>query len=325
MQARHHAETEKPDLQEFGVTAEEYNLYARNFNDGEIGYSVALISLAIVVPPTAWAVWIVSIAGEWTGAGLIAFFSLVLGFPIVGMVIKAGTSRYKRIRLLKSPIVRHIKAYEEATVAYLETQEKDKRQRIEVERVQQEAERQRREAEKARLAALRAEQRKREQYWKSLGGIEFERELAKLYRARGYQVEFTPVSGDQGVDLILRNNGKTTVVQCKAQKRPASPNVIRDLYGSMLHHKADNAILACTGGFSGNVVKFAQGKPIELISAWHISRMAEESGDEMHDMTESSPICPKHGCGRMMVLRNGRRGRFWGCPSYPNCRGTRDF
>ena len=215
MQARHYAETKKPDLQDFGVTAEEYNLYARNFNDGEIGYSVALISLAIVVPPTAWAVWIVSIAGEWTGAGLIAFFSLVLGFPIVGMVIKASTSRYKRFRLLKRPIVRHIKAYEEATVAYLETQEKDKRQRIEVERVQQEAERQRREAEKARLAALRAEQRKREQYWKSLGGIEFERELAKLYRARGYRVEFTPVSGDQGVDLILRNNGKTTVVQCK--------------------------------------------------------------------------------------------------------------
>ena len=44
----------KPELHDFGVTAEEYNLYARNFNDEEIGFSVALISLAIVVPPTAW-------------------------------------------------------------------------------------------------------------------------------------------------------------------------------------------------------------------------------------------------------------------------------
>ena len=190
---------------------------------------------------------------------------------------------------------------------------------------QQEAERQRREAERARQVALLAQQRKREQYWESLGGIEFERELGKLYGARGYQVEFTPVSGDQGVDLILRKNGKTTVIQCKAQKRPASPNVIRDLYGSMLHHKADNAILACTGGFSGNVVKFARGKPIELISAWHIARMAEESSDGMQDITEDPPLCPKHGCGRAMVLRDGRRGKFWGCPKYPTCRGTRDL
>lgn len=70
----------KPELQDFRVTAEEYNLYAQNFNDGEIGWSVALISLAIVVPPTAWAVWIVSITGEWTGAGVIAFFRSFWGF-----------------------------------------------------------------------------------------------------------------------------------------------------------------------------------------------------------------------------------------------------
>ena len=219
---------------------------------------------------------------------------------------------------MKGPIVSRIKLYEEAEATYRVAQ-------WEALGARQEAERQRREAERAEQAVLLAEQRRREQYWESLGGIEFERELGKLYRARGYQVEFTPISGDQGVDLILRKNGKTTVIQCKAQKRPASPNVIRDLYGSMLHHKADSAILACTGGFSGNVVKFARGKPIELISAWHIARMAEESGDRMQDMTEDPPLCPKHGCGRTMVLRDGRRGMFWGCPGYPTCRGTRNL
>ena len=44
---------------------------------------------------------------------------------------------------------------------------------------QQEAERQQREARRARQAALKAQQRKREQYWESLGGIQFERELGK--------------------------------------------------------------------------------------------------------------------------------------------------
>ena len=35
------------------------------------------------------------------------------------------------------------------------------------------------------------------------------------------------------------------------------------------------------------------------------------------------PRCPE--CGGPMVERNGRRGRFLGCCSYPDCRGTREI
>ena len=162
-------------------------------------------------------------------------------------------------------------------------------------------------------------------------------------------MKFTPASGDQGIDLILRKGGRTTVVQCKAHRRPASPAMVRELYGSMHAFGAESAILACTGGFSGGVKDFARGKPIQLISAWEIARMAYDtsgetvesqpelisvrdakglargSREETEDTIESPQICPKRGCGRTMVLRNGRRGRFWGYPNYPSCRGTRDF
>ena len=210
------------------------------------------------------------------------------------------------------------------------TEQEAERQRLESERAKQaaaqrEAERQRLEDERAKLVAMMVEQQKREEYWESLGGIEFEQELGKLFKARGYWVEYTPVSGDQGIDLILRKNGKTTVVQCKAQQRPAAPRVVRELYGSMVAYGADDAILACTAGFTDGVIKFARGKPIELISAWHIARMAEESGSATQEIAVDPPICPNDGCGRTLVLRNSRRGRFWGCPRYPTCRGTRDF
>ncbi len=33
--------------------------------------------------------------------------------------------------------------------------------------------------------------------------------------------------------------------------------------------------------------------------------------------------CPH--CGSSMVLRNGRRGQFYGCSRFPSCRGTRDY
>lgn len=34
-------------------------------------------------------------------------------------------------------------------------------------------------------------------------------------------------------------------------------------------------------------------------------------------------ICPR--CAGRMVLRDGRRGKFYGCSSFPHCRGTRDY
>ena len=36
-----------------------------------------------------------------------------------------------------------------------------------------------------------------------------------------------------------------------------------------------------------------------------------------------TPTCPK--CGAVMVLRNGKRGKFYGCPNFPKCTGTRDY
>lgn len=35
------------------------------------------------------------------------------------------------------------------------------------------------------------------------------------------------------------------------------------------------------------------------------------------------PACPD--CGSPMAQRNGRNGPFWGCTTYPNCRGTRNI
>lgn len=37
----------------------------------------------------------------------------------------------------------------------------------------------------------------------------------------------------------------------------------------------------------------------------------------------STPSCPQ--CGREMLRRSGKYGEFWGCPSYPACRGTRNI
>ena len=213
-----------------------------------------------------------------------------------------------------NPIVIKIEQYEEAMAVYSEVQLAAERRRLEaqqgaerkelqarrtVERARIEAERERLEAhraaerkrleaERARQATLRAEQRKHIDYWMSLRGIQFEQELAALYRHLGYEVRSTPKSGDQGIDLILTKGGKTTIVQCKGQKGPATPAVVRELYGSFYAFEgASNAILACTGGFTQGVRDFATGKPITLISTIEMAKMAESTTQCQQQRTTS--------------------------------------
>lgn len=47
-------------------------------------------------------------------------------------------------------------------------------------------------------------------------------------------------------------------------------------------------------------------------------QIAKEEPEAMRRIT--APICPK--CGGVMKSREGRWGTFWGCNSYPRCRGT---
>ncbi len=45
------------------------------------------------------------------------------------------------------------------------------------------------------------------------------------------------------------------------------------------------------------------------------------SSDSASDASGNGVICPK--CGRIMVLKDGRYGRFWACSGFPGCRATR--
>jgi HJR/Mrr/RecB family endonuclease len=55
-------------------------------------------------------------------------------------------------------------------------------------------------------------------WWKSLDGAKFEQEVALLWEGRGYKVQRTGRSGDEGVDIVLTRDGAKIIVQCKAQR-----------------------------------------------------------------------------------------------------------
>jgi len=164
----------------------------------------------------------------------------------------------------------------------------------------------------------------------------FEDLLGEAYRRQGYTVEETLGGGaDGGVDLILGRDGNVTLVQCKRWNgAPVGVRQVRELYGVLHDRGASAAKLVATTSFTPDAVAFAKGKPIELVdgdSLLRLIRGVQTSGRIVLPNGEPkhlTPVCPD--CGADMKLRTAKRGpnpgqKFWGCPNYPKCHGTRNL
>ena len=224
------------------------------------------ISLAVASWIILYATGHLSSGGAKFIAGIACYFAgmiwIVIGAPLA---FKPISQRYIRKLsqsldgLRNSPEYHGFKKYLEAQASYNTWRE---RQNNEYRRAMVEWENWQHEFSKGQEA-----------FWRSLDGHQFEVELANLYRALGYTASLTAVTGDDGVDIMLKKSGRTIVVQCKAHGNPVGPHVIRDLYGAMRHFNADEAILASMAGWTQGVVNFARGKPIKLIQLRDIIRM----------------------------------------------------
>jgi hypothetical protein len=120
--------------------------------------------------------------------------------------------------------------------------------------------------------------RTQQDFWTSLSGLQFENELAKLFRKLGVRAEQTTASDDKGVDIWLRTEKGKEIVQCKAHKNPITPHVVRELYGTLKHFGAAQAILASTSGFTKGVFEFTKDKPIRLLDLNSIIAMQKKIG-----------------------------------------------
>src|SRR5213593_1835274 len=111
----------------------------------------------------------------------------------------------------------------------------------------------------------------------AISGLQFEHELAALFRRAGKRVEVTRASDDKGVDIwLVEQRGQKTPVQCKAHKNSIGPAAAREFFGTMQHFGADEGILASLSGFTRGVHEFARGKPIRLLAMADIIQMQKD-------------------------------------------------
>ncbi|MFC5583280.1 restriction endonuclease [Rhodanobacter terrae] len=170
---------------------------------------------------------------------------------------------------------------------------------------------------------------------------QFEMLVGEAFRRQGYTIQETGPGADGGIDLILRKDGKTTLVQCKQWKtQRVDVKVVREMFGLLAHHGAAAVKIVAVGNYTADAQRFAQGKAIELIHGETLLAMVCEVQSPTpakaataptklvvtaapDPAPSSNPICPK--CGADMIQRSNRQTKdhFWGCTKYPACRGTR--
>ena len=104
---------------------------------------------------------------------------------------------------------------------------------------------------------------------------QFEELAAEAFRRDRFTVIENAFDGaDGGVDIRLRKGGKTYLVQCKNwRKQRVGVATVREMFGILAAESAGGVFIVCSGTFTAEAVRFAEGKPIKLVDGEKLMRM----------------------------------------------------
>ena len=163
-----------------------------------------------------------------------------------------------------------------------------KKARLQAEEERQEPARQREAAQRRRIEAMLHPDRVRDEI-DNMRGPEFERFMADLLRQKGYQVEETPLSGDQGVDLVLPDlDGKRVVIQLKRWTGPVGNKAVQVTFAGMAHYQADEGWVITTSTFTKSARELARSTSVRLIDRDELSDWLEGLREEEEGGTTDS-------------------------------------
>ncbi len=110
-----------------------------------------------------------------------------------------------------------------------------------------------------------------------MSGLEFERFMANLFRQKGYAVEETKATGDQGVDLLLPDfEGKRIAVQLKRYTGPVGNAAVQATFAGMAHYQANKGWIITTSTFTKSARELARSTSVRLIDGKELAQWLED-------------------------------------------------
>ncbi len=110
--------------------------------------------------------------------------------------------------------------------------------------------------------------------FQDIGPYDFEKFMAVLFRADGYEVQETEYSGDFGADLILTKDGIVTAVQVKRYASTSLVTVgdVNQVIGATSYYKTHNALVVTTSDFTAPAITIAKSAEVFL---WNWQRLEQ--------------------------------------------------
>jgi HJR/Mrr/RecB family endonuclease len=169
-----------------------------------------------------------------------------------------------------------------ATVFLIRRAKENRRERLKAEeeqarsaRQREQEKRQREEEKRRRIEALLRRDAVGDEI-NYMSGSEFERFMADPFRQKGYAVEETKTTGDQGVDLILPDlDGKRVVIQLKRWSGPVGNAAVQATFGGMAHYQADEGWIITTSTFTKSARELAPSTRVRLIDGKELADWLE--------------------------------------------------
>lgn len=126
-------------------------------------------------------------------------------------------------------------------------------------------------------------QRSFESRFYNLEPIAFERLIGALFQAKGYSVQYTPYSGDYGVDVLATKDGKTKAIQVKQRTSVISSKEIGELLVGQVHYEVDSKLFITGWYFSENAKETAKRAGVEI---WDWDKLSAELVSAIPAMAE---------------------------------------
>jgi len=107
---------------------------------------------------------------------------------------------------------------------------------------------------------------------KKLTPVEYEQYCLSIFRLEGWTAKATPVTGDQGADLVCESGGFRVVVQCKQYSQSVGNSAVQEVLAARVFYEAALAAVVTNASFTKSAIELAKRTSVHLL---HDSRLRE--------------------------------------------------
>ena len=109
--------------------------------------------------------------------------------------------------------------------------------------------------------------------------IQFEEDIANLFKLKGWDASTTKGSGDQGADVLARKGEALCIVQCKLYSQPVGNKAVQEVYSAKQYYKGDLAIVVTNADFTKSARQLASSCDVALLHYLELNNFIDLLGE----------------------------------------------